>query len=313
MKINLIIFFCIFHVSTVFGQKSVTNDFTAEHISVAGTKISLIPPQGFTKAIDFQGFQQESSGSSIMLLDLPGPFSETSKGFTKENFLSQGVQVQEIENLAINGLPAILVTGEQNAYGNEYIKFVLSFGTEKETIMINGAYPKNLKEIGKEIKSAILTAYYEPDKVISPFEIVDYSINTDEYGLKFTKSISSSLLFTVDGLIPGQSEDKTTFLVAKSFSKVPIADTKLFSINRLKKMPFEIENTESTEEISIDGISGYEIIAFTIDKKTAEKGKVYQVILFTDSLYYIMLGTTNKEYEKNIEKFKKIAHSFVRK
>ncbi len=313
MRINLILMFCFFQVSTVFGQKSITNELTAEHISIAGTKISLIPPQGFTKASDFLGFQQEPSGSSIMLLDIPGPFSETSKGFSKENFLSQGVQVQKIENLTINGLPAILVTGEQNAYGNEYIKFVLSFGTEKETIMINGAYPKNLKEIGKEIKSAILTTYYEPDKVINPFETVDYMINADEYGLKYAKSMSLSLLFTVDGLMPSQSDDKTTFLVAKSFSKVPIVDTELFSINRLKKMPFEIENIESTKEISIDGISGYEIIALTIEKKTAEKGKVYQVILFSDSLYYIMLGTTNREFEKNIEKFKSIAHSFERK
>ena len=313
MKIRLAILISIFQITTVLGQKSVTNLLTSGHINIAGTKISIIPPQGFTKASDFLGFQQELSGSSIMFLDVPGPFSEISKGFTKENFLSQGVQVQDIENLEINGLPAIFVTGEQNAYGNEYIKFVLSFGTEKETIMINGAFPKNLNETGTDIKSAMLTAYYEPDKVINPFEIVDYVINTDEYGLKFAKSMSNSLVFTADGLLPVQSEDKTTFIAAKSFSKVPISDTKLFSINRLKKMPFEIENIESTEDISIDGISGYEIIAFTVDKNTAEKGKVYQVMLFSDSLYYIMLGTTNQEYELNIEKFKKIANSFKRK
>jgi len=313
MKIRLAILISIFQITTVLGQKSVTNLLTSGHINIAGTKISIIPPQGFTKASDFLGFQQELSGSSIMFLDVPGPFSEISKGFTKENFLSQGVQVQDIENLVINGLPAIFITGEQNAYGNEYIKFVLSFGTEKETIMINGAYPKNLNETGTDIKSAMLTAYYEPDKVINPFEIVDYVINTDEYGLKFAKSMSNSLVFTADGLLPVQSEDKTTFIAAKSFSKVPISDTKLFSINRLKKMPFEIENIESTEDISIDGISGYEIIAFTVDKNTAEKGKVYQVMLFSDSLYYIMLGTTNQEYEINIEKFKKIANSFKRK
>lgn len=313
MKIRLAILISIFQITTVLGQKSVTNLLTSGHINIAGTKISIIPPQGFTKASDFLGFQQELSGSSIMFLDVPGPFSEISKGFTKENFLSQGVQVQDIENLEINGLPAIFITGEQNAYGNEYIKFVLSFGTEKETIMINGAFPKNLNETGTDIKSAMLTAYYEPDKVINPFEIVDYVINTDEYGLKFAKSMSNSLVFTADGLLPVQSEDKTTFIAAKSFSKVPISDTKLFSINRLKKMPFEIENIESTEDISIDGISGYEIIAFTVDKNTAEKGKVYQVMLFSDSLYYIMLGTTNQEYEINIEKFKKIANSFKRK
>ena len=101
-----------------------------------------------------------------MIVDIPGPFSETSKGLTKEGFLSKGIEAKEIQNMTLNDLPAILVVGEQNAYGNVYSKYVLAFGTDKETILINGACPKNLENIGKLVKASILSAFYEADKVI---------------------------------------------------------------------------------------------------------------------------------------------------
>ncbi len=278
-----------------------------------GTKISLIPPDGFIKATNFLGFQQSQSGSTIMVLDIPGPFSETSKGMTKERFLSQGVEVKNVEKLTLNNLPAILVTGEQNAYGNVYTKFVLCFGTEKETILINGATPNNLKEISSSVKNSILTSYYEADKRINPFDVVDYSIDYSKSKIQFAKSVSNSLIFTTDGIIPTKSSDKTSLIIAKSFSKTSIEDRKLFCLNRLKQLPIEITKTDSVIETSIDGVSGFEIIATGKDKKTGSKEKVCQVILFSDDLYYILYGSTNQDYDNNIKEIKKVIATFKRK
>lgn len=308
-------FIAIFSLTfaTVFGQKTTNNVLTSEHQNIIGTKISLIPPKGFLKASNFLGLQQTQSGSTIMILDIPGPFAEVSKGLTKAGFLSQGVEVKEIENLTLNNLPAILVTGEQNAYGNIYTKFVLCFGTDKETIMVNGASPNNLKEIAKEIKTSILTSFYEADKKINPFDVVDYEIDVSKSKLIFAKSMTNSLIFTADGIIPTKSADKTSLIVAKSYSKTSIEDKKLFCMNRLKQLPIDIERTETTTEISIDGVSGYEIIALGKDKKTKEDEKIYQVILFSDSLYYIFYGSTNQDFEINIGELKKVVKTFRRK
>ena len=97
------------------SQTTTINVLISNHQNIIGTKISLIPPQGFVKATNFLGLQQAQSGSTIMILDFPCPFAEISKGLTKAGFLSQGVEVKEIEHLTINNLPAILATGEQNA------------------------------------------------------------------------------------------------------------------------------------------------------------------------------------------------------
>lgn len=313
MRVFLLLSVYFLNLTFALGQKIVNNTLTANHQNIAGTKVSLISPKGFHKAANFLGLQQEQSGSTIMIVNIPGPFSEVTKGLTKEGFLSQGVVVKETEKITLNNLPAILVTGEQNAHGQIYTKFVLAFGTGKETIMINGASPNNLKEIGEEIKTSLLTTYYAADKKINPLEIVDFEINIKESKLTFANSIGNGLMFNVDGKIPTQSADKTSLLIAKAFSNVTVADKKLFSLNRIKQLPIEILKINSTAEITIDGISGYEILADGKDKKSGEQEKVYQVILFSDSLYYLIIGTTNKDYDKNIAVLKQVTKTFKRK
>ncbi|MBN7816243.1 hypothetical protein [Algoriphagus pacificus] len=305
--------FFIFSSFIAWGQKKIDNNLTDDHKNIKGTKISLIPPNGFTEGLNFLGFQQSASGSSIMILDIPGPYAETSKGITKENMLSQGVEVKKIDQLTINGLPAIFATGTQNAYGNIYTKYILLFGTDNETVIINGAYPENLKKVGDEIKKSMLTAYYEADKKINPFESLDYTIDVSETKLKFGKSMSNSLIFTVDGQVPTTSNDKTSLIIAKSFSEVSTEDKKLFSLNRIKQIPIEIEDIAYTNEITIDGISGYEILAKGKGKTSNETENIYQVILFSDKLYYILFGTSNDETDKSLDEIKKAVKTFKRK
>lgn len=300
-------------LSITFGQDKIENKLTNEHLNVSGTKVSLIPPKGFIKASNFLGLQQSESGSSIMILDVPGPFTETSKGLTKEGFLSKGIETKEIQNITLNNLPAILVTGEQNAYGNAYIKYVLAFGTEKETILINGACPKNLEQIGALIKTSILSVFYDADKKINPFETVDFELDVSRSTLRFAKSMSNSLIFTVDGEVPTISMDKITLIATKSFTEIDIKDKKLFALNRLKEMPIDLEKVETTLEITIDGVLGYEVMASAKDKKTGDPVKIYQVILFSDKLYYLLVGSTNDKTVKGINELKQVVKTFKRK
>lgn len=311
-KITIISCFLI-QISFVTAQNNIKNEITTNHLNVSGTKISLIPPKGFTKAQNFVGFQQDESGSTIMLMDIPGPFSEVSKGMTTQNFLSKGVEVKSIEEYILNGKKGLFLTAEQNAYGKIFSKFIFVFGTENETIMINGAFPNNLMEIGKEIKTSILSSFYDENKKINPFDSVDFEIDTNGTNLIFAKNRSSMLTYNTDGLLPTKSKNDTSLIVGKALSNVEIEDKKLYALNRLKKMPFEIVKIENINEVTVDDVSGYEITAIAKDKKTGLEEKVYQVMLFSDNLYYILLGTTNNDYEKNISEIKKIVKTFKRK
>ena len=66
-------------------------------------------------------------------------------------------------------------------------------------------------------------------------------------------------------------------------------------------------------DIQIDGISGYEIIAEGLDNSNGTKEQIYQVMLFTDNGYYIMVGTTKSDFETNLELFKQVARTLKRK
>ena len=292
------------------GQIKISNRLTSEHVNIPGTKISLIPPSGFVKATNFLGLQDDRSGSSIMIIEIPGPFLEATKGFTKEGLLSQGVVLKDVQNFTINDLPAILITGQQNAHGNSYTKYIFSFGTGNETVMINGTFPQKSVNMGVEIRKSILSAYFDANKKIDPFETVDFKIKPEKANLKFAKSVMNSLVFNRDGNMPSQAVDKTSFIVAKAFSNVTIVDKSQFSINRLKQTPYVVEKIETTEEITIGGLSGYELIAMCKDKSTNMPVKIFQVILFRDQLYYILFGSTSENYETNIGELKQVAMTF---
>lgn len=293
-----------------FGQKKIQNNLSDQHQNIVGTKISLLVPDGFSDGLNFLGLQQKERGSSIMVLDIPGPYSEASKGITIEGMLSQGVFVKKIKTLTVNGLPATYVSGRQSTRGNTFMKHILVFGSEEETIMINGSYPKQYKKTGKEIKKSILSVYYNADKIIDPFEVLDFTLDVSDTRLKFGKSMGTSLIYTADGKVPTMANDKIDLVVAKSISELEIEDKKSFSTKRLMQMPLTIDQVKENNEITIDGLQGHEVYAEGRDKKTDEKEYTYQVILFSDQLYYIFLGTTNDESGEGIKEIKKAIQTF---
>jgi hypothetical protein len=279
---------------------------------VPGTKISLVPPKGFIKAQDFVGFQQNESGSSIIVAEIKAPFAETKAGLTNEALLSRGIVVQQADSMTINNLPASFITGIQTARGTTFTKYILAFGTKEETMLLTGVFPEALKELGAGIRTAMLSAFYEAGKKINPLDAVDFEIDVTLAKLILAKGIPGGLVYTVDGTVPTKSKDKTTLMATKSFSQVDIVDKKLFAINRLKQMPIQIDKIDSTNAITVDGISGYEIIATAHETNGAAR-KVYQVILYSDHSYYIFFGTTNDLTTISIGQLRQAVTTFKRK
>lgn len=299
---------------TIHGQQDITNESTASHVVVLNTKISLVPPVNFAVATNFAGFQQDSSGASIMVVELPAPFSEIAKAFTPEGLKTQGIELLDKEELKLNSIPAILIKGEQAAYGNTYTKYTLVFGLETESILINGTYLKTDEAIlGEAIKSALLSSIYDTSKNNDPLESADFDIDTSGTDMLFAVSIANSLLFNREGQIPATSADKAAFIVAKSFSELEILDKKAFSENRLSQNPITIDIIKSTKPITIDGLNGFEISAISEKNELGKVSELYQITLFSDNQYYILFGSSEGDYEKNIAVFKKLSQTFKKK
>ena len=295
-----------------FGQ-IITTTITPEHQEIFGSKINMVLPKGFTVAQNFMGFQQEATNSSIMVADVPGSYAKVSGGLTKENLLKQGIRVESIENINLNGLPGLFITGEQTAHETVFRKYSLAFGTEKETLLISGIVPKGDKELEQLVKDTLFTTVYDADKVLTPLDAVDFEISTMGTDFVFAKSMSNMLIYNRDGKMPSETADKASFVIAKAFSKVDISDKKEFATNRIKMLPVQITKINSVVPIEINGLEGYEITAEGVDRKTGKKEQAYQVMLFVDNSYYILFGSSEDNFKSNLAMFKKLVSTFKQK
>lgn len=293
----------------------IRNIKTSRHVQIPGTSFFIIPPPGFIQASHFHGFQQPETGSSILVAEIPGPFSESSKGFTDEGFRTQGVVLKNKEGLLVNGLTGLLLTLEQTANGIVFTKYVLAFGDNKATTMVNGAFPKEMTRLGVQILTSLRSIVKDTEPNVDVEASSPFTIDTRGTKMNIGGSISGTLMYTVDGKVPTQSSDKTSFMVGHSLAIPASPDKKQVALHRMRTLPFsnmEIAET-NVSEILIDGLSGYEIIGVGFSKTNGTEAAVYQVMLFTDSGYYILLGIAEADRTQNLAMFKKLARSFTRK
>jgi hypothetical protein len=319
MRIFFLTLAGILTISLAFGQRNINTTRTDKHQQVAGTKVFFVPPVDFTAATTFSGFQQESSGASIMVMEIPGPLAEVSKGFTPEAFKTKQMLVKSKEEIVVNGKSGFLFTTEQQAFGITFAKYVLIFGDNKETTMINGTYPQQAAEVESVILEAMLSVFRDSELVVDPLVSAPFTLDVTNTKLKFAQSISGNLVYTPDGKIPSTSPDRTVLMAGRSLGNVPTAtvDKKQAAIVRLNKMPLEDVKYDEGDikEITIDGISGYEIVAEGLDKASAgrEPVMVHQIMLFVDNGYYLLLGKAKKDYDTNLVMFRTIANTFKQK
>lgn len=312
----LIVLTVIIYSVTSCGQQEqkaikITNTLTEKHITTKGTKCSLIPPFDFIKSNSFSGFQQTETNSSIMIVEIPGPFEEISASMTKDGLLTKGMDLEYKESFIVNNRKSVLIHTKQSAYNTEFSKLIFLFGDEKSTIMINGVCPSELEQLKIDLRKSILTVIYDTNQVLNPLESVRFQVDVSNSKFKIGKFFAGSLLYTTDGKVPTESSDKSNIIVGATIGKIQIGNTKDLFIKRMKQLPkaYEIKN-KNIKKVIIDEMNGYESIAYT---KEGKKEMIYQLMLFNEDEYYLFLGSSEDNFKENIKAFKQIAKTFKRK
>lgn len=284
---------------------------TEKHTLIAGTKYSLIPPDGFEAVTNFSGFQNKQTGASIMLAEIPGPIEKVSEGFAADQLKAKGMTLLSKEIIDFNKAKATYIKLSQPANGITYLKQILVFGDSKKTVLVNGIYPEAVKEIEAEIKKSLLSTSFNAMQTEAPLEAVSFKVNITGSDFKLAKFMGGSLLYSTDGKVP---TEKPVLVISPSIAKVATENRKQYSIERLKKLPRgEFNVLKKTNPVQIDNLEGYEIVADGITKD-GKKQLVYQVMIFNgESDYYIIVGTATENPENNLVNFREIAKTFQRK
>ena len=296
-----------------FGQEF-AKEKTRSHIQVEGTNVFMVPPSLFESSNNFKGFQNPIDQTAmIMILEIPGPFSEVLKGFDPEMLKSQGMEIIRKSEIIVSDLDGLLIDIDQSVNGMKFSKQLVVYGNEKSSTLINGTFLKDSLQLGERIRQSILTTFVDSDLISNPREALNYSLNEESGSLKFNYVIGNGMLFNRDLKIPTESLDKATLLTEKSFDKVEIKNQKLFCISRVKKYPkdFSVIPSKGINEIQIDNLHGFELFAKNNDNENEE---MYQVILFDENGgYYLFLGTYLKDSKDAVSDIKSIVNTFKRK
>ncbi|MBK6993757.1 MAG: hypothetical protein IPH31_02080 [Lewinellaceae bacterium] len=156
----------------------------------------------------------------------------------------------------------------------------------------------------------MLSTVYDASQNENPLDAATFTIDIKDTDFKLIKYMSGSLLYSTDGKIP---TEKPTIVVGNSIAKVSPSNQKKYSEERLKKLPRgEQSIVKEINEVTIDNLNGYEIVANGKTKDNKDE-LVYQVMLFTENGdYYLFVGQTKEEFDNYLERFKRLPkHSSV--
>ena len=314
MKKLLFLFLCFFTLETFAQKRSINNKLGSEHIFISATKIALVPPPNFAKGVGFSGFQQAETNSSILVAEIPAPYQEMAKAFTAEALKTRGVILIKTEDISFQNTPAKLLFTKQSANGIDFSKTILVFGDSKKVFLVNFLYPENDKTLAEQMDKAIASVVYQSTKQVNPLEEANFKINTADTKFKFAHSLSGSLIFTSDGQLPPADTDKAFLSISQilvNTSTVP--DKKLLAIETMQKFPNgKKTKIEKVSTIEIDGMTGYEVIG-TGENEKGQKELIYEVMLFSNSSYYLIVGIAPIQFDSYLQVYKSIAKTFERK
>jgi hypothetical protein len=279
---------------------------------VTGTHVSMVPPAGFTPAIQFPGFVEESMGASIMVTEFPGPITEATAVFNdREAMASKGMELLDQQAVKISNLTGALYRIKQVVSGVELRKWLLVFG-DKESVLITATFPQTFEnDLSERVKASILTVKWERDKKLSATEGLNFSI-TESGDLRLAKRVASSLLYTRNGVFTTKVVDEPLFVISPSLASVHIDNGEQFAKLRLYQTATVKDiRVVSLTQITIDGFNGYEISATGADSESGTPMLLYQVLIYDAQTYYLMQGLVSSKGALTYEPvFKAMAMSF---
>jgi hypothetical protein len=285
-------------------------------VKVPGTKASLVPPASLKPTDRFPGFMDDETSSSIVITEIPAPYSEMTAGFTKEALATKGMNLLSKKEISLDGRPGVLLHVGQEARSTAFLKWMVITGSEKETLLVTATFPEEMKaQFSSVMEQSALSVKWDAEAKIDPLDGLNYSFE-DDPSLKLAKRFSNMVMFTKDGALAGKPTNDPFFIIGSSVSQEIISDLGKFAEAQLKEIDKVTGvSIKKQSDVTISGLSGAEIIA---EGKWSDAPNapviVYQVILLDGGNYFIMQGwAPREEQEKYLAAFTRIAKSFRKK
>ncbi|QUW04118.1 hypothetical protein J8C06_13810 [Chloracidobacterium validum] len=254
---------------------------------------------------------KKSTGSSIMVSELPGPYVEVTAAFTnKKQMQNRGMTLLDHSSVTVDGQRAVLLDVEQPAYGTLFRKWMLAIERPGGTALIVAAFPKAEVKQGEELKAAILAATF--GKRSDPADALAFVV-TPVAPFQVAKVMGQNMILSPDGQLSLKDENQPFLVLGLSASEdLTIADQRAFAEHRVSKTAtIKSITVEQTSPITIGKLSGFATTANGVGENAATPLTIYQILLFDKSGYCVIQGITpTAQRDTYIPIFQQIAKTF---
>lgn len=270
-------------------------------VRIPGTRVSLSPLPGFGLADTFAGITSPELRASVLVVEIPASYAETSVSLGPDSLDAKGVTVTSREETTINGYPATVVALGQEEDGTQYLKWATIFGNDTESVLLTATYPAELDaDIGHVMKGELLAAAWMPTEITDPFEGMPFTV-AEPLGYKVATRLANSLLLTKDGLLPEAGATDPVILVGFARSPAELPDMARFAQDRLAATD-DLQNPEASavEEVTVDGLPAVVIHAKGTDAGTQQAVAFYQAVIFSERRHFVIQGSAPVEKAEDV-------------
>lgn len=165
MKLAFLTLICLLAVSVSSSQVTLTTTITPDHQSIKDTKVLIVPPAGFHRAFNSQGYNHKETGANVGAVQSSQSFNSIKERLSKPYFLKKNYSVIEIIEYTMNNLSAVWYELESEFYGRITTKYIFVIGDENEYAMIEAYCPKEYPLASAALKKSMLSCFYDVDSI----------------------------------------------------------------------------------------------------------------------------------------------------
>lgn len=304
---------------TTCSNQKIETGITEDHILVRQTHVFLQLFDGFKRAETFRGVKTQRGDVTVKVQETLAPFEAVIKDFTPSKLLSKKMTFVSKEKLIHNGKPAIIYQLLQERYGTEYVKYnLVKMIDDSRTVIVRGSFENKesyQKKYNQVVYNTVMSAYFEDNEEVLEVYRKTYKLDVTNTGFMPVRIDNDGSYYTLDGNLPTEELSNTVFHVSTApgdalIFKLKGLSRKDLAIGRIKSITknANIEIAEA-KETYFDGLESWEIVGH--EKENGEvKRLIYEAMMFSDYVRYVIIATTEDNFEENLARFRQLSGTF---
>jgi hypothetical protein len=265
-----------------------------------GSKVGLVPPDGFQISRSFRGFQDPESQAAILALEMPAKaYAEVEKAMTAPALKKQGVIVEKREALNLKSGKAFLYIGRQEANGNKLRKWIFVASSSELTALITVLVPETASTTYDDatIRTALTSfAVRSSVPIAEQLSLLPFKLD-DLAGLRPFR-VEANAVFLTDG--PNDTIDAAdqTLLVVSAASGGPgsVTDRENFARNMFAGIVgIKDVRVTGSDVIRLAGQQTHQLMAEGNDTKTGADMRMVQWLRFGNGAFLRFIGISRAD------------------